>query len=257
MRVLIVLLALTCLNRFLTQAAPAAARVELVRTPNHGIQPQVAVDDRGAVHLIYYKGNDRGGDIFYVRHELGQAAFSNPIQVNSQNGSAIAAGTIRGAQLALGKNGRVHVVWNGGSGAARVAHEGAPLLYARMNDTGAGFESQRDLITFAAGLDGGSSVAAEADGNVYVAWHAHHPGNKAGEAGRAVFVARSTDEGKTFAREKQANPKPTGACACCGMRAFADRQGVIYILYRGASQTVNRDEILCVLSSSLREYSTP
>lgn len=245
-RVPIVLLALICLNGLLAQAAPASARVELVRTPNQGIQPQVAMDAAGAVHLIYYKGNDRGGDVFYVRQEPGQAAFSNPIQVNSQKGSAIAAGTIRGAQLALGKKGRVHVVWNGGSGAARVAHEGAPLLYARMNDTGTGFETERDLITFAAGLDGGSSVAADADGNVYVAWHAHHPGNKDGEAGRAVFVARSTDEGKTFAREKQANPKPTGACACCGLRAFADQNGVVYILYRGASQKVNRDEILLV-----------
>ena len=33
--------------------------------------------------------------------------------MNSQAGSAVAAGTIRGAHLALGRKGRVHVAWNG------------------------------------------------------------------------------------------------------------------------------------------------
>jgi hypothetical protein len=63
---------------------------------------------------------------------------------------------------------------------------------------------------------------------------------------RVVFVARSMDEGKTFQREKEAISKPTGACGCCGLRAFADSAGVVYILYRGASETVNRDEILLI-----------
>jgi hypothetical protein len=39
--------------------------------------------------------------------------FSSPIRVNGQPGSAIAVGTMRGARLSIGKNGRVHVSWNG------------------------------------------------------------------------------------------------------------------------------------------------
>src|SRR4051794_4480365 len=94
--------------------AAAAANVSVLRTPNGGIQPQAAVDASGTVHLIYYKGKDGAGDIFYVRQQLGDKDFSKPIQVNSQPGSAMAIGTIRGAQLAIGKNGRVQVIWNGG-----------------------------------------------------------------------------------------------------------------------------------------------
>jgi hypothetical protein len=67
-----------------------------------------------------------------------------------------------------------------------------------------------------------------------------------GEAGRALFVARSTDEGKTFAPEVLATDKPTGACGCCGMKAWADDHGIVLALYRGASEQVNRDEILLV-----------
>jgi hypothetical protein len=136
-----------------------------------------------------------------------------------------------------------------GKGATRIKindKEEAALFYTRLNDSGTGFEPERNLITFAAGLDGGSSVAADAQGNVYVAWHAPQPGNTNGEAGRAVFVACSSDDGKTFEREKAALSKPTGACPCCGMRAFADQAGVVYILFRAATDHVDRDETLLI-----------
>ncbi len=233
-------------------AAADASRVALQRAPDGGIQPQAVVDAQGTLHLIYYKGDAGGGDVFHVRRPLTGAGFSQPIRVNTRPGSAIAAGAIRGAQLAPGKSGRVHVVWNGGKGAMKVNITGkdvTPLLYTRLNDAGTAFEPERNIITHAAGLDGGSSVAADGQGNVYVAWHGAAADNKSGEAGRAVFVARSTDEGKTFQRETSVAPTPTGACGCCGMRAFADTQGAVYILYRAASATsagMNRDEILLV-----------
>lgn len=216
-----------------------AAKVTALRTPDNGIQPQAAVDAKGVVHLVYFKGDPDAGNIFYIRREPGQADFSKPIQVNTAPHTATAIGTIRGAQLAVGKNGRVHVVWNGmGEGDSRQQpNTPAPLLYARLNDAAA-FEPERNIITYARGLDGGSSVAADAEGNVYVIWHAQQPGNTNGEAGRAVFVARSTDEGKTFQRELPAISKPTGACGCCGMRAFADSKGDLLALYRAAYQNL-------------------
>ncbi len=232
--------------------------VTVLRTPQNGIQPQAAVGPDGVVHLIYYQGDPGGGDIFYARLAPGQENFSRPIKVNSQSRSAIAMGTIRGAQLAVGNNGRVHVVWDGmGSGAQRVSIAGksvAPLLYTRLNDEGTAFEPDRNVITFAAGLDGGSSVAADPQGNVYVAWHAPRPGDTNEHAGRAVFIARSGDEGKTFARETPALAKQTGACPCCGMRAVADRSGAVYMLFRAAFDEWNRDALLLVSQGPGAEF---
>ena len=198
-------------------AGAEVPRVRLMAAPDGGIQPQAAVDAKGVVHLIYFRGEARAGEIFYVRREPGRENFSKPIPVNSQPRTAMAMGTIRGAQLAIGKNGRVHVVWDGmgegttasdarhsdnASGHSHPAHDAAgdkkPLFYTRLNDAGSAFEPERNVITYAWGLDGGSSVAADPEGNVYVAWHAPKPHNVEGEAGRAVFVARSIDEGKTF-----------------------------------------------------------
>src|SRR5439155_4427749 len=80
--------------------------------------------------------------------------------------------------------------------------------------------------------------------HVYVAWHAIKADGPRGEDNRQVWVARSQDEGKTFAAEVRANDQPTGACGCCGLRCFADHHGGVYVLYRAATGGVDRDMVL-------------
>ena len=238
---------------FLSASDAARPVVSTLRVPNEGIQPQVAVGKKGAVHMVYYKGEAAYGDIFYVRSNNGGETFSSPMRVNSQPESAIAAGTIRGAHLTLGQNDRVHVAWNG-SGKAKPKglpnpelpedspyRHSAPMLYSRMNANRTGFENQRNLMTSTYALDGGGSLAADRDGNVYVVWHANSTKGAPGEGARAIWVATSRDDGKTFAAESRANREETGACGCCGLRATADRQGNVFVLYRSAMNTVNRD----------------
>jgi hypothetical protein len=227
-------------------SATEQTAVHLIRVPQGGLQPQVAVGGDGVVHLIYFLGDPGAGDIYYIRKSPDEHEFSKPLRVNSQPGSAIAIGTIRGAQIAIGRNGRVHVAWNGSRQAEPKGPGGGfPMLYTRMNDAGSGFEPQRNVMQVAAGLDGGGSVAADGSGNVYVAWHAPDL-NTQGEENRRVWIARSRDDGKTFGREQPAWQEPTGACGCCGMRAFADSRGNVSILYRAATHGDDRDMVLLV-----------
>jgi len=220
--------------------------VVLARVPDGGIQPQIAVDAKGVVHMVYYKGDPGHGDLYYVRSRDGGTTFSAPLRVNSQPGSAIAIGNIRGARIAIGKQGRIHVAWNGSHATGPKGPPGhEPMLYTRMNDSGTAFEPQRDVIQFAYGLDGGGAVAADNSGYVYILWHAPAPGTE-GEGNRRVWIARSTNGGKTFEREKPAWHQHTGACGCCGLDVFADRVGTLYVLYRSATQMVNRDMYLLV-----------
>jgi hypothetical protein len=218
--------------------------VTVMQTPHDGIQPQAVLDAKGVLHLLYYKGDPGGGDLFYVRREPGKKRFSEPLCVNSVAASAIALGSIRGGQIALGKDGRVHVAWNGAGRAAKDAPTGTPMYYTRLNDAGTAFEPQRNLMHASSGIDGGGTVAADADGNVVVAWHGLKLGGEAGEENRQVWVARSADGGKTFAAEEPAVAKATGACGCCGMRGFADAKGRFYFLYRAATEKVHRDTYL-------------
>ncbi|OAI54350.1 hypothetical protein AYO44_03515 [Planctomycetaceae bacterium SCGC AG-212-F19] len=223
-------------------SAVHAAAPTIMRTPDRGIQPQAVIDAKGTIHLIYFKGDPGNGDIFYAKQAAGEQRFSAPIRVNSEPGSAIATGTIRGPQLALGKNNRVHVAWNGsGKASQKSFNKSAPMLYARLNDAGTAFDAQRNLMQDSYNLDGGGAVAADEAGNVYVAWHGLRVGAVAGEGNRQVFVTHSTDEGGTFPKESVANAQPTGTCGCCGMKGFVDSKGSLYLLYRSATANVNRD----------------
>jgi hypothetical protein len=228
-------------------SAAVSEPVRVLSVPDNGIQPQIALADNG-LHLAYFSGDAKHGDVFYARSDDFGRTFSSRIRVNSQARSAIAIGSIRGAQISLGKRNRVHVAWNGSDVAEprgpinpEAGKPGSPMLYARLNDRGTAFEGQRNLIQETFGLDGGGSIAADQNGNVYVAWHGKAPGAAQGEAGREVWIARSVDEGRTFPKERAASQEPTGACGCCALRLFADSCGALYALYRSATQNVHRD----------------
>jgi hypothetical protein len=147
--------------------------------------------------------------VLYARANDGGATFSSALQVNT-TGSATAAGTIRRAQMALGKDGRVHVAWNSSSEAKLEGplnpdsgKPGAAMLYSRLDDSGTAFEPVRNLVHRSFGLDGGGSVSADGSGNVYVVWHGIPTDTKSGagaegEARRQVWVAKSENDGRTF-----------------------------------------------------------
>ena len=101
-RRLLLAIAAISLTAISASAAPAPS-VSVIRVPSGGIQPQATTGKDGKLHLLYFKGEAARGDLFYVRSNDGGATFSTPIRVNSQEGSAVAAGTIRGGQIALGR----------------------------------------------------------------------------------------------------------------------------------------------------------
>lgn len=135
------------------------------------------------------------------------------------------------------------------------------MLYTRLAAGGAAFEPQRNVITKATGLDGGGSVTADERGRVWVAWHAGP--NTGGEAARALFVAESADDGRTFAAEIQPVADKTGACGCCGMRVCTDAAGRLHLAYRTAIGGSQRDLILASIDgarplvSTLGTWTTP
>ena len=243
-------------------AAKKEDRIRLYRVPHSGIQPQAAIDDKGAIHLVYYTGDAHRGDVFYARSKDGGASFSSALKVNA-GGSAIAAGTIRGPQFALGKAGRVHVAWNGSTDTGPInvdsGKPGAPMLYTRLNDAGDAFQPERNLMLHSFGLDGGGSIGADENDHVYVTWHAVGQSeakgtSKEGEARRRVWVRRSSDAGKTFSDEAKAWAQETGACGCCGMKTFVARNRDVYALYRSATESVHRDIYLLHSSDSGKTF---
>jgi hypothetical protein len=246
-----------------TSGAGAAPKVVTLRTPHGGNAPQAATGADGVVHVVYFKATaGSNGDLFYVRSRDGGATFSEPLRVNSQPGVAVSA---RHARLALGRGGRPHVAWNGNGVAqprgplnpaqpADSPYNGTPLLYTRLNDAGTAFEPQRNLMRHTYALDGGATVAADTEGNVYAIWHAMAEGLPQNEQGRRVWVARSNDDGKTFAEEALASDKPTGACGCCYVGAYAEGGGRLFVLFRAAESAMQRDMYLLASSDGGKSF---
>jgi hypothetical protein len=221
-----------------TSAAVRNVGVTLVRTPEGGIQPQAVVDNAGTAHLLYFKGDPGHGDLFYARMPDGATTFSAALRVNSEPGSVIATGSVRGGQMALGRGGFVHVAWNGSRPIERDGVKQTPMWYARLRPGGRAFDAQRAIGTQTRHLDGGGSVAADRRGNVYVVWHA--AGGIDGESNRRIYVASSADDGARFSTETPF-ADPAGLCGCCQLETLMDRGGQLNVLYRAAGEGVHRD----------------
>src|SRR6059058_10825 len=88
-------------NMVVSAASPGA--VTLLRVPDGGLQPQAVLATDGTLHLIYLKGDPGASDVFYAKRERGRTNLSPAVRVNSRPGSAVAIGTVRGAQTALGR----------------------------------------------------------------------------------------------------------------------------------------------------------
>ncbi len=214
--------------------------VTLERVPEDGVQPQIVTTSDGTLHLVYLKGDPRGCNVRYATKKTGASAWSAPRTINSKPDTAVAAGTIRGAQIAVGKDDSLHIVWNGPGG----KNQPSPLLYTRSVNRGTTFEPQRDLRANTEALDGGASVAASPKGEVFVVWHGAPANATPGEINRRVFILKSTDNGKTFAAPKIANADDPGVCACCSLKTFVSPTGELLTLYRAARSMSQRDIVL-------------
>jgi hypothetical protein len=225
----------------LASLSPATS-VEIIPTPESGIQPRALTAPDGSLHLVWFQGSDRGGDIWYAQ-QLGDKKFSAPLRVNSERGSATAMGTIRGAQAVMGKGGRIHVVWNG---ASRRKGDRLPLYYTRLAGDGKSFEPQRamsgDWI-----MDGGGAVAADKAGHVHVFYHGGK-GDGGGEGARRVLVRSSADDGASFEAERIISPDGAGVCGCCAMQAIATGDGTVLAIYRTASDGGKQRDIATLTS---------
>jgi len=178
-------------------------------------------------------------DIRYTRRRDGDRAWADPVTVNSSAHAATATGTIRGAQIALGKNDSVHVIWNGNAPSTPDGKAPDPLLYSRLQRGSGTFSPHQNLLGDTTALDGGASIAANDQGRVAVVWHAAPPG-KEGESARLVWVRYSGDNGGTFSGPAALNAAQPGVCACCSLRAHLDPEGELTVLYRAATAPTGR-----------------
>jgi hypothetical protein len=223
------------------------AEVKTIRVPQGGEVPEVVLDAKGILHLTYGRGAPGNG--YYVRStDLGKS-FTRPVQLNKRV-DTVTTGMERGPKLALGKDGVIHVVWLG------YYKKGGGVWYTRSGDGGKTFEPERSLTEIRPAWDN-AAIAADQSGNVFVVWTGQWP-NLAEDPGSPVaapiIMARSTDNGKTFAPSQLVkHDYPGRACGCCRLEARVGPDDNLYIGFRGGFHNI-RDPYLLKSKKSDNDF---
>ena len=222
-----------CLFLALLLGSAAIAEIRIQETPDGGVQPRLTVDDSGNIHLLYFKKrlsapSAREGNLYYRQYLPEQERFGLPVKVSS-NAFDIRTFAIARASIAVGGEGRVHVVW--------YLPRDNQYFYTRSNIARSQFQAQQAVVdVFGEGLDAGADIAALGS-QVAIVWGA---GALSREYERTVYGRISNDFGATFGDELQMGSKELGACACCSLATNFDHKNELAIAYRSAIDGVGR-----------------
>ena len=199
-----------------------------VSIPDGGICPDLSID-RDALEIVY----SRDGETYFASSRNEGKSFSPAKRLSTPLSSAV-IGHERGPKVAAA--GAIHVVWMG--------PRGAPLsvFYVRSTDGGQTFSEPVDLTKGSSGVDG-VSVAADAEGHVYVVWLDGGRGPD-GPTSSNILFRDSNDNGETFAPVQALRSNyPGGACSCCQMKALTGPDRKLLVGFRGAHRNI-RDIVL-------------
>src|SRR5262249_37896460 len=179
--------------------------VTAVRVPDSGIVPDVALDGRGTLHLVYGKGMDA----WYAQSRDYGRTFSAPVRLKTRP-EQVTVGGERGPKLARGTDRVMQVVWQG-----HYQKDGG-IWVTRSVDGGKTFAPERNVLDKTVGIDE-PTIAADMEGNVFVVWlDGRLPQTPDNKVASPIFMARSTDNGATFgANEALKIDFPGRACSCC------------------------------------------
>ena len=217
----------------LSHVSSAEESPRIAKLPEGAIVPDAEVDHDGVIHVAYL----RDEDVFYVRSKDEGRTFSKPVRVNTEQGFA-SGGAFRGPDLAVGKSGRVHVIWYNAGYQQKRPHEEWGVMYGRLEPGAKTFEKSRNLNRKPSD---NFSVAADKKGKVAVIWMAE-----------GVFANLSSDGGKTFAPPQNLKVDP---CECCGSRAIYSADGTLSVLYRDKTDDL-RDTNIANLSPGKATWSS-
>src|SRR4029077_1170284 len=119
----------------------------------------------GAIHLAFVSGQD----VYYAKSTNNGASFSPPWRANSEPGSSHPPNMYRGPDLALGRNGRVHVIWYVNAWQRHLPPEESGVHYAYLDPAAGRFSATVNLNHLPSD---NYSLAADQEGHVAVFWMA-------------------------------------------------------------------------------------
>jgi hypothetical protein len=200
-------------------------------------EPATAPAPDGTFYVAWVNHDAKQADVMLARFNHKAEMQGSPVRVNRQPGAATAW---RGDQpsVAVAPGGAVYVLWT-----ARVEagdKHGTDIYLSVSSDGGQTFVSEVKVNDDKApGPHGMHSLAVSKDGRIYAGWldernvHAPRPSTKAEghhmESNRDVYLAYSTDGGRTFSKNQKV---AADVCPCCKTSLAVAADGTLYAGWR-------------------------
>src|SRR5215213_4501894 len=220
----------------INKAADPPPAVQISSPGIEAAEPVTAAAPDGSFYVAWVNHDVKQADVM-LAHFTGDGEMRGaPVRVNRQPGIATAW---RGDQpsLAVSPNGSVYIVWT-----ARVesaGEHGTDLYLSVSNDGGQSFTGEVKINDDKMPGDHGMHSLAITNDRIYVGWldernvHKPKPSSKAEghhmESNRDLFLAYSTDGGRTFSANRKV---ATEACPCCKTSLAVAPDGTLYAGWR-------------------------
>src|SRR5215213_8501487 len=200
-------------------------------------EPATAAAPDGTFYVAWVNHEAKQADVMLARFNHKAEMQGSAVRVNGQPGAATAW---RGDQpsIAVSPNGAVYVLWTAQVEAGE--KHGTDMYLSASTDRGQSFASEVKVNDDKAlGAHGMHSLAVAKDGRIYAGWldernvHAPTPSTKAEghhvESNRDLYVAYSTDVGRTFSANRKV---ASDACPCCKTALTVSADGTLYAGWR-------------------------
>jgi len=220
------LLSLSFMTVVAGHSSERANRVNVTRVPGDAkvVKAQLGAD--GTIHLLL----DAEDGPRYVKSTDAGVTFSAPIKI-VDSASQKPGLTFQGEDLAIGKDGRVHVAMSNNAWKLKLPEEEWGFYYASLLPDAKAFSPVRNLNRKPSE---GFSIAADERGNVTACF-----------LSGKLFTMVSHDNGETFGKYGEPNPA-WNPCDCCTTAAVYGTDGNLALLYR--EETDNERDMFVVLS---------
>lgn len=191
--------------------------------------PYVVSDNRGGFYLAYVERKN-GLNSVMLQHSPQGGTFSAPVRV-SAHASDGAVRNENPPKIAVGPKNELYVAW-----ASERERWKGNIRFARSLNGGRSFEQAIDLNSGASQQPIGrafESIAVDAKGRVFVVW-IDEKNKTAATRGGEIWMTVSTDQGKTFSRDRRILGD---VCECCRPTIAVDSAGRIFVSYRMVPST--------------------
>src|SRR5215213_4251725 len=227
-----------CKQMAATREQPAPPQPIQISAPGvDSAEPATAAAPDGTFYVAWVNHDAKQADVMLNRFNQKGEGQGSPVRVNREPGVATAW---RGDQpsVTVASDGAVYVLWTARVDAGE--KHGTDMYLSASTDRGQSFASEVKVNDDKApGPHGMHSLAVAKDGRIYAGWldernvHVSKHSTKAEghhmESNRDLYLAYSTDGGRTFSANRKV---ASDACPCCKTALAVSADGTLYAGWR-------------------------